>query len=84
LPAAACCWPCRPPEILNLQGVSSLPVILALLRTALAVSIVAHTLAMSVRRRRGDLAVLKVLGFTGPQVRLTVAWQSSRCRSSPR
>ena len=32
---------------------------------------------MSVRRRRGDLAVLKVLGFTGPQVRLTVAWQSS-------
>jgi putative ABC transport system permease protein len=66
-----------PPEILNLRGVDSLPVILALLLTALAVSIVAHTLSTSVRRRRGDLAVLKVLGFTGPQVRLTVAWQST-------
>lgn len=66
-----------PPEILNLRGVDSLPVILALLLTALAVSIVAHTLSTSVRRRRGDLAVLKVLGFTGLQVRLTVAWQST-------
>lgn len=66
-----------PPEILNLRGVDSLPVILALLLTALAVSIVAHTLSTSVRRRRGDLAVLKVLGFTSLQVRLTVAWQST-------
>ena len=66
-----------PPEILNLKGVNSLPVILALLLTVLAVGIVAHTLITSVRRRRGDLAVLKVLGFVGRQVRATMAWQAS-------
>jgi hypothetical protein len=71
LPAVA------PPEILNLKGVNSLPVILALLLTGLAVGIVAHTLLTSVRRRRGDLAVLKVLGFVGRQVRATMAWQAT-------
>ena len=37
----------------------------------------AHTLLTSVRRRRRDLAVLKVLGFVRSQVSATVAWQAS-------
>jgi hypothetical protein len=35
------------------------------------------TLAASVRRRRRDLAVLKVLGFTRRQIAGSIAWQSS-------
>lgn len=37
----------------------------------------AHTLTTSVRRRRRELAILKVLGFVRSQVAATVAWQSS-------
>jgi ABC-type lipoprotein release transport system permease subunit len=69
--------PIPPSEIRNVQEVSSLPVLLAIVLTVLAVSIVIHTLTTSVRRRRADLAVLKVLGFTGRQVRLTVGWQAT-------
>jgi ABC-type antimicrobial peptide transport system permease subunit len=43
----------------------------------MAVATLAHTLLTSVRRRRRDLAVLKVLGFVRSQVSATVAWQSS-------
>ena len=35
------------------------------------------TLAASVRRRRRDLALLKALGFTRPQLAVTIAWQAS-------
>jgi ABC-type lipoprotein release transport system permease subunit len=38
---------------------------------------VAHTLVTSVRRRRHDLAILKVVGFVRGQVRATVAWQAT-------
>jgi ABC-type lipoprotein release transport system permease subunit len=35
------------------------------------------TLIASVRRRRGDLALLRTLGFTGRQLAAAIAWQSS-------
>ena len=66
-----------PPEIRNLQGVSGLPVALALLLTLLAIGTVAHTLVTSVRRRRRELAILKTIGFVTRQVRATVAWQAT-------
>jgi hypothetical protein len=65
------------PEIHNLQGVSSFPLVLAGIVTLLAVATIAHTLVTSVRRRRRDLAILKTLGFVRSQVSATVAWQSS-------
>jgi len=65
------------PDIHNLQGVSSFPLILAAILTVLAVATIAHTLVTSVRRRRRDLAILKTIGFVRGQVRATVAWQSS-------
>ncbi|HYV81744.1 MAG TPA: FtsX-like permease family protein, partial [Streptosporangiaceae bacterium] len=65
------------PEIRNLQGVSGLPVALALLLTLLAIGTVAHTLVTSVRRRRRELAILKTIGFVARQVRATVAWQAT-------
>jgi putative ABC transport system permease protein len=71
LPAVA------PPEVRSLQGVSGLPLALALLLTLLAIGTVGHTLVTSVRRRRRDLAILKTVGFVGRQVRATVAWQAT-------
>jgi len=71
LPAVA------PPEVRAVQGVSGLPLALALLLTLLAIGTVGHTLITSVRRRRRDLAILKTVGFVGRQVRATVAWQAT-------
>jgi FtsX-like permease family len=71
LPAVA------PPEVRELQGVSGLPLALALLLTLLAIGTVGHTLVTSVRRRRRDLAILKTVGFVGRQIRATVAWQAT-------
>jgi ABC-type lipoprotein release transport system permease subunit len=71
LPAVA------PPEVRAVQGVSRLPLALALLLTLLAIGTVGHTLVTSVRRRRRDLAILKTVGFVGGQIRATVAWQAT-------
>jgi ABC-type lipoprotein release transport system permease subunit len=43
----------------------------------LAAATLAHTLITSIRRRRHDLAILKMLGFVPRQVRLAVAWQAT-------
>jgi len=66
-----------PPEVRDLSGVSSLPLILAFVLMLLACGIIAHTLLTSVRRRRRDLAILKTVGFVSRQVRATVAWQAT-------
>ena len=42
-----------------------------------AVATVTDALVSSVRRRRRDLAVLKVLGFLRGQVAATIAWQAT-------
>ncbi len=36
-----------------------------------------HALVSSVRRRRGELALLKTFGFSRRQVRTSVAWQAT-------
>ena len=66
-----------PPEVRNLRQVDGLPLALALLLGLLAIGTVAHTLVTSVRRRRQDLAILKVVGFVRGQVRAAVAWQAT-------
>ena len=69
--------PEKPSDLADLERVSSLPFVVASLLGVLALATLASTVATSVRRRRRDLAVLKVLGFVRSQVRATVAWQSS-------
>ncbi len=66
-----------PPEVRDLSGVSGLPLVLAFVLMLLASGMIAHTLLMSVRRRRRDLAILKTIGFVARQVRATVAWQAT-------
>ena len=67
----------RPTDLVNFGQVQNLPLLLAALVALLAAATLAHTLATSIRRRRRDLAILKMLGFVPPQVRATVAWQAT-------
>ncbi|MDQ3681418.1 MAG: FtsX-like permease family protein, partial [Actinomycetota bacterium] len=69
--------PTKPSDLADLERIGGLPFAVAGLMAVMAMTTVAHMLATLVRRRRRDLAVLKVLGFTRSQVVTTVAWQSS-------
>lgn len=69
--------PMRPGDITAYGDLRWLPIGLAGLLAAVALATLAHTLAVSVRRRRRDLAVLKTLGFTRRQARTCVAWQAT-------
>jgi hypothetical protein len=65
-----------PSNVDNLDELGALPSVLALFLALLAVIAVAHALVSTPRRRRHDLAVLRVLGFVGAQMRSTLRWQA--------
>jgi hypothetical protein len=68
----------RPPgEVAKLDQVRDLPRILAMFLAALAVMALLHALAQTVHRRRGELGVLRAIGFTRRQVAGTVGWQGA-------
>ena len=69
--------PSRPGDLVNFGQVQNLPVLLAGLIAVLAVATLVHTLVTSIRRRRRDLAILKMLGFVPTQIRWAVAWQAT-------
>lgn len=68
--------PTPPPVIRNLADIDRMPLLLAVFVGLLAVAALVHTTVTTVRWRRRDLAVLRVLGFSGRQMRSTVAWQA--------
>ena len=57
----------------GVERISAAPWFLAVALAVLAIGTLAHTLLVTTRRRRRDLAILKTLGFVGRQVRATVA-----------
>ncbi len=63
--------------IRNVDRVGWMPLLLAALVGLLAVASLTHALVLSVRRQRGQLAILKSLGFRRGQVRAAVAWHAS-------
>lgn len=66
-----------PPEaVLALEGVGRFPIVLGAFLAVLAVGAVAHALALTIRRRRHDLAVLRALGMTPGGSRVTVLVQA--------
>jgi len=67
----------RPAEIVDYRSMGTTPAILGASLGAAALAALGLTLFASVRRRRRDLAVLKILGFTRSQLRAVVAWQSN-------
>ena len=69
--------PSKPTDLVNFGNVQNLPLLLAGLVGLLAAATLAHTLVTSIRRRRRDLAILKMLGFVPRQVRIAVAWQAT-------
>jgi hypothetical protein len=69
--------PVKPADLAELDRTGGLPSVLASLLAAMAIGTLAYALASSVRRRRRDLAILKVLGFPRAQVSASVAWQAS-------
>jgi hypothetical protein len=66
-----------PADLVNFGQVEDLPLLLGLALGAAALLTLAHLLLTAVRRRRHDLAVLRVLGLTGRQVRATVSWMAA-------
>ena len=67
----------RPAEIQDYASVQGTPFALSALLAVLAVAALAHVLLTSVRRRRRDLAVLKILGLRRAQLLQVVSWQAA-------
>ena len=67
----------RPAQILNYGSLGTTPLLLGAALAVGAAAALGITLVTSVRRRRHDLAILKTLGFTGPQLATAVAVQAS-------
>ncbi len=67
--------PTPPAQVERLRAVDGLPRVLAVMLGIIAVLAVTHAAAVTVRRRRGDLAMLRVLGLYGRQLRHVVTVQ---------
>jgi hypothetical protein len=67
----------QPADVVDYERVRATPLVLAALFAILGVATVTHAMVATVRRRGRDLALLKTLGFTRPQVSATVAWQAT-------
>jgi FtsX-like permease family len=65
-----------PSDVDNLDELGALPWALAAFLALLAAIASVHALLSTTRRRRHDLAVLRVLGFVSGQVRGTLRWQA--------
>jgi hypothetical protein len=68
--------PAPPGEVANLSGVRALPGWLAAFVAFLGVASLGHVLLTTVWRRRGELATLRSLGFTGLQTFRCLVWQA--------
>jgi len=66
-----------PTEVAEIREVRTLPIVLGGFLGLLAIGAVGHALATAVRRRSHDLAVLRTLGMTRIQCRLTVITQAT-------
>ncbi len=68
--------PVRPPEIVDVDEMRQAPIVMAgILALALVVGL-ALAIGVSVRDRRRELAMLRVLGFRGRDLDATVRWQA--------
>lgn len=67
----------RPSDIQDYTGVRDTPLVLGAVLILLAVGTLGHVLFIGVRRRRRDLALLKILGLSRPQLLRVVLWQAS-------
>lgn len=66
-----------PVDLVNFGGADAAPLVVAGLMAVVATATLVHTLAVAATRRRHDLGVLRVLGFTRRQSLATVACQAT-------
>lgn len=66
-----------PAAVVSLGQLRSLPLALGVFFALLASATVAHALVTTVRRRRHELAVLRSIGFTRRQSRISIGWQAT-------
>jgi hypothetical protein len=66
-----------PQDVLNLKNVRPLPRALSVFLVLLGVAALGHALVTAVRRRRGELAVLRSMGFTPRQTAATIVAQAA-------
>ena len=66
-----------PTDLVSLRNVRVLPILFGAFTILLAIGTLAHVSASVVRRRAGDLAVLRVLGLTPRQTRFALSWQAT-------
>ncbi|MEA2400310.1 MAG: putative transport system permease protein, partial [Thermoleophilaceae bacterium] len=67
----------EPAAVENLRDVRALPLLLALCFTLLGIGVAGHALVTTLRKRRRDLAVLRALGLSPGQARVTVVSQAT-------
>jgi hypothetical protein len=66
----------RPIEIDGFRNARSVPLVVGIVLALLLVATLAHALTSTMRRRRGDLAVLRELGCTRRQLESIMRWQT--------
>jgi ABC-type antimicrobial peptide transport system permease subunit len=67
----------RPADIQDYTGIRNVPLLLAALLALFGVATLGHVLVTGVRRRRRDLAILKVVGMRQGQLLRVVSWQAA-------
>jgi hypothetical protein len=69
--------PVTPTSLINFGEAVNFPLIFGAIVAIFGATTLAHLLFVSVARRRKETGLLKVLGFTKPQIIATVAWQTT-------
>ena len=62
---------------LDVRDVDQVPLLLGVLMALMSAAVLAHVLVSAVAARRGELALLRAIGFDRRQIRRTVAWQAA-------
>jgi ABC-type antimicrobial peptide transport system permease subunit len=68
--------PSRPSDVSVLDELTSVPPLLAVFAGLLGILVVVQSLVTGLRRRKGELAVLRALGFQASQAASVVLWQA--------
>ena len=66
----------RPNEINGIRSARTVPLAVGVVLALLLIATLAHTVMSTMRRRQGDLAVLRALGSTRRQLESTMRWQT--------
>jgi ABC-type lipoprotein release transport system permease subunit len=67
----------RPGSVTSLRDIADVPMIVAVIAALMGAAAIAYGLALTVRRRREDLAILRSLGLTSSQTGSVMTWQAT-------